>query len=143
MTELDLLNELVESIKTDVINSLQAKGRYATGQTVKALEVAENGSQVQLLAPEYIEILETGRPPTSPNAPKGDPTVFERIQEWCDAKGIDQKAAWAITQNIHKNGYKGKPGVLTEPLSDQNIDKHATDIADQLATLIITQSLKI
>ena len=128
-----ILTEMVDTIKNDVINSIQAKGKYATGSTVKALEISASPNNVQLLAPEYIDALEKGRKPTGPDAAKGDPTVFERIKEWCAAKGIDEKFAYAITKNIHEKGYPGTPGVLTEPLSDDNINKRMDTFLDQLA----------
>lgn len=129
-----ILNNFIDAIKTDVINSIQANGRYATGQTVKELTPVISDNYAALLAPEYIDALEYGRKPTRPNAPTGDPTVFERIQEWCAAKGItDKGAAYAITKNIHKNGYPGKPGVLTEPLSDDNINAKLKILMEQIA----------
>jgi len=143
--ENDILTELVTSIRADVANSLQEKGRFASGHTIEELQVVNvNESKVQLEAAPWTIFLETGRPPTSPDAPKGDPTVFQRIQEWIAFKGtIPASAAYAITQKIHKQGYKGTPGVLSNPLSDDNIDKRANEVAENLANLLITDFLKL
>ena len=141
--EMKILNDLVTNIYNDIILSLEANGRKATGKTAEALQVVQNGFKVELEAPGYIDILETGRGPTSPDAPPGNPTVFEMIKEWCAAKGIDEKFAYPITQKIHKEGYAGRPGLLSNPLSDDNVDKRATEAAGALADLLITSYLKI
>lgn len=135
-----ILTELMNNLKTDVINSIQANGRYATGETVAALEVTVEGETGQLLAPAYIDALEYGRKPTSQGAATGDPTVFEQVEKWIAAKGLDLNP-YAVTKNIHKHGYPGKPGVLTEPLSDDNVNKRIDEsmeaYADQQAKEVL------
>lgn len=127
-----IISNLLTAIRTDVINSMQSTGRYATGETVAALEITTTESGGQLLAPWWIDALEKGRRPTSEGATPGDPPMIERIKAWCAAKGIDTKAAWAIKKSIDKYGYPGKPGVLTQPL--EQADKHIADAMDQIAT---------
>lgn len=135
-----ILTDLINNIKTDVINSMQSKGRYATGETVAALETVVNDDTGQLLAPAYIDALELGRGPTSPGATAGDPPLIDKIKEWTAAKGIDINP-YAITKQIHKQGYPGKPGVLTEPLSDDNINMRVDEAmeiySDQLAKEVL------
>jgi len=71
----------------------------------------------------------------------GNPPMIQRIQQWCQAKGIPDKAAWAIKKKIDKVGYPGKPGLLTEPLGDDNINQRlnetSSDIADDLLNQIL------
>jgi len=129
----DQLINLLELLKTDVINSMQANGRYATGQTAKQITVVEDGSNVQLQFPDYMQALETGRGPTSTDAVAGDPPMIQRIQQWCQAKGIPDKAAWAIKKSIDKKGYKGITGILTEPLGDDNINLRLNPVLDSIA----------
>jgi hypothetical protein len=130
----DSLTQLLETLKTDLINSMQAHGRFASGQTAKQLTVTNNGNTAQLQAPAYLQFLETGRGPTSSGAPIGDPPMIQRIQDWCRAKGIPDMAAWAIKKSIDKKGYKGISGLISEPLSDDNINLRLNpalnDIAD-------------
>lgn len=114
---------------------MQAAGRFATGNTVGQLEVVSGDSNGQLLAPFWIDALEVGRKPTPPGAATSDPPMIQRIQEWCAAKGIDSKAAWAIKKGIDKNGYPGKPGVLSTPLGDDNINSRVDVSLNQLGTL--------
>jgi len=127
------LIELLESLRTDIINSLQAAGSDTTGQTAKSLTIVQEADRFQLQMPGYLQSLETGRAPTSANPIAGDPPMIQRIQQWCQAKGIPEKAAWAIKKSIDKKGYKGKPGILSEPLGDDNINQRLSPILENLA----------
>lgn len=119
MIELDNLQRaLVKSIKTikeNIYKSLKAKGRYATGKTQKAIHEAIDGLNAKILGPAYIEALEIGRGPTKPGAAAGNPPLVESIKEWMAAKNI-KGSAWAIANKIHKEGYKGKSGAITDGL---------------------------
>jgi hypothetical protein len=132
----------LESLKTDVINSLQAAGSYASGQTAKSLTVVQDAGSFQLQMPGYMRLLETGRAPTSSSPIAGDPPMIQRVQQWCQAKGIPDKAVWAIKKSIDKKGYKGKPGILSNPLSDDNINLRLSPalgkIAGEVAQLLIS-----
>jgi hypothetical protein len=138
----DHLITFLETLKTDVINSLQANGKYATGQTAKEITVVEDGNNLQLQLPGYVQELETGRGPTSKNAAPGTPPMIQRIQQWCRAKGIPDKAAWAIKKAIDKNGYKGVPGIITEPLSNENIDMRLSPLMNNIADEVIEEITK-
>ncbi len=138
---------VVNQLKADVIASMQQHDRYVTGRTAEALEVTDIGENAAALwAPLYIDALEKGRGPTGTGVTKSDPDLYERIKEWCAAKGIDKRAAWPITQKIHREGYAGKPGVLTEPLSDENLNKRMQEGLGTLAFLYaheLADSLKV
>jgi hypothetical protein len=129
----DQLIQLLELLKTDVVNSMQANGKDATGQTAKQLTIVEGGNGVQLQLPGYMQLLETGRGPTSPTAVESNPPMIERIQQWCKAKGIPDKAAWAIKKSIDKKGFKGIAGLLTQPLGNDNINLRLNVIMDSIA----------
>lgn len=64
----DHLTTFLESLKSDIIHSLQSKGKYATGQTAQQIIVNTDGDNPQLQIPGYLELLETGRGPTGTNA---------------------------------------------------------------------------
>lgn len=128
-----ILSDLIEAIKTDVINSMQAKGRNATGETIAALESVLTPDNGQLLASWWIDALEVGRKPTSQGAIQGEPPMIDNIKAWCEAKGIDVSLAWAIKKSIDKNGYPGTPGVLTEPLSDDNVNMRLDEATSKMA----------
>ena len=133
------LTLLLEALKTDLINSLQANGKYATGQTEQQITVVADDNKATLEIPGYIQVLETGRRPTSANAIQGAPPMIQRIQQWCRAKGLPDKAAWAIKKSIDKKGYLAKPWLLTQPLSDENIEARLAPVLDSIAGEIIIQ----
>jgi len=135
----DPLIQFLESIKADIIHSLQSHGKIATGQTVQQLEIKENNGSIQLQLPGYLQILETGRGPTSSNPAAGNPPMIDRIKAWCQAKGIPDQAAWAIKKSIDKKGFKGTPGILSEPLSDKNINLRLDPVARQIADELMQQ----
>ena len=134
------LSQIAEALKTDVINSLQAKGS-GSGQTGQQIIITKTDKGLQLQLPAYLLILEKGRGPTSKNPVPGNPPMIQRIQQWCQQKGIDQKAAWAIKKKIDKVGYPAKPGIISEPLGDDNINSRLTEPLNQLAEHITAQIL--
>jgi hypothetical protein len=133
------LTTFLESLKTDLLHSMQANGRYATGQTAQQINVAGENDRYQLNLPAYIQALEKGRSPTGKNALPGNPPMIERIRQWCQAKGIPDKAAWAIKKSIDKNGFPGTPRVLSEPLGDTNINFRLDQAAEPMADDIVKQ----
>ncbi len=139
----DQLIQFLELFKTDVINSMQANGKNATGQTAKQFIIIGDGSKAQLQLPGYLQLLETGRGPTSADAVAGNPPMIERIQQWCQAKGIPDKAVWAIKKSIDKKGFKGIPGLITEPLGNDNINLRLNQVMDSIAGEISRELLKL
>ena len=135
----DTLTNFLESLKTDLINSLQANGKMATGQTAQQITVVGDGDHAQLQLPAHIQLLETGRGPTSSSPVPGDQPMIDRIKAWCRAKGIPDKAAWAIKISIDKNGFKGVTEILSEPLSDDNINLRLGPATDSIADAIAQQ----
>ncbi|MBS1519548.1 MAG: hypothetical protein JST50_01020 [Bacteroidetes bacterium] len=133
------LTTFLESLKTDIIHSLQSNGKYATGQTAQQIVIDTDGDSPQLQLPAYMQILESGRSPTSPNAIPGSPPMIDRIKQWCQAKGIPDKAAWAIKKSIDKKGFKGTPGILSEPLSEANINLRLDQTIDPMTDEISQQ----
>lgn len=137
----DHLTQFLESLKTDVLHSMQAKGKMASGQTAQQITIKAEGDKAQLQLPGYMQALETGRAPTGPDALPGTPPMIDRIKQWCRAKGIPDKAAWAIKKSIDKHGYKGTPGILSEPLGDENISLRLNQITGELSDNLVQQIL--
>jgi len=131
------LTTFLDSLKTDVIHSLQARGKYATGQTAQQITIEGDANSYQLNLPAYIQALETGRSPTGKNAIPGNPPMIDRIKQWCQAKGIPDKAAWAIKKSIGKKGFPGTPGILSEPLGKTNISLRLIQTIDLMADDIV------
>jgi hypothetical protein len=68
--------------------------------------------------------------------------MIQRIQQWCRAKGISGKAAWAIKKSIDKKGYKGVAGIITEPLGDENIGRRLSPVMNRIADQVIDEITK-
>lgn len=130
------LTLFLESIRSDLINSLQSKGDVSQ-PTISQMTITTEGDKAQLQIPGFLQVLETGRGPTGKSAVPGVPPMIQRIKQWCQAKGIPEREAWAIKKVIDKKGIKGKPGILTEPLSDENIDRRLKPIMESLANELI------
>jgi len=136
------LTIFLDSLKTDLVNSMQAKGSYGSGQTAKEITITTDGNKAQLQIPFVLQVLEKGRGPTGKNAAQGSPPMIDRIKQWCQQKGIPEREAWAIKKSIDKYGFKGKPGLLTEPLSPENIDQRLQPAMESLANELIGDVLK-
>jgi hypothetical protein len=135
----DQLTTFLDSLRTDVIHSMQARGKYATGQTAQQIIIASEGDNASLQLPGYAKFLESGRGPTSTDPVAGDIPMLDRIRQWCQAKGIPDKAAWAIKKAIDKKGFKGIPGILSEPLGNDNINLRLNQAADNIANTLAQQ----
>jgi hypothetical protein len=131
------LTIFLHSLKTDIINSMQAKGSYGSGRTAKEITITTEGNKAQLQIPFVLQVLEKGRGPTGKNARPGSPPMIDRIKQWCQEKGIPEREAWAIKKSIDKYGFKGKPGLLTEPLSPENIDQRLKSVMTNMANELI------
>jgi hypothetical protein len=102
----------------------------ASGRTADSIHAVATDSNVEVLADRHIWALEDGRGPTRSGAKASNPTLFERIKEWAQIRGIvsnvnDPKQlgiVYAITKKIHKKGWKP---TLDKPLTKviQSIDE--------------------
>jgi hypothetical protein len=139
----DQIIHLLETLKTDVLNSLQANGSGVGGQAAKQITITTDGNTAQLQLPGYLQLLETGRGPTLKDAVAGNPPMIQRIQQWCKEKGIPDKAAWAIKKSIDKKGFKGKPGILSGPLGNDNINMRLNAIMESIAAALNEEVLSM
>jgi len=130
---LDILSEVTGSLATDLRRSLKEKDRYATGETDRQIETRQTEDTSQLVGPSHIYDLEFGKK-------KGTLPSEERIKAWCQARGIDLKRVDSIRAKIYLRGYRGRQGVITNPLSDSNINNTLNDKLNRLADLV-TQSV--
>lgn len=129
------LLQVVTSLRLDLIKSFALANRVASGKTESEIEATATDRSAQLTGPYYIYALQDGRKPTKEGAPAGDPTLFEQIKEWCQIKGIEPQYAYPITKKIHEEGYPGTPGLIDEPLSDDNINKYLNEALGDIANI--------
>jgi hypothetical protein len=139
------LLQIVTELKDGLITSLINAGRHASGDTERAIETPSSDTGAQLTAPQYFYALQDGRKPTAPGAAQSDPNLFTQIVKWMDAKGI-VGSPYAITKSIHQKGYQGKPGIIDEPLSTENVNNAMDKAMGQLSTLfanVVSNSIEI
>lgn len=118
------LNETVQTILTDYD---RAKGKYnsptrASGRFAKEIRFEVEG-EIELHgfieAPFYAQMLQDGRRPTPPNAPRSNPTLQQAILKWIGDKGIvpgkgtREGLSWAISKKIHQKGYTQRWDILS------------------------------
>lgn len=115
-----LLEKIGESLVDKFRKSIEPV--KASGRTADSIHAVATDTEVEVLAYRHVWALEDGRRPTSAGAKRGNPTLFERIKEWAQIRGIitnvnDPKQlgiVYAITQKIHKQGWKPR---LQQPLT--------------------------
>jgi hypothetical protein len=121
----------------------------ASGRTADSIHAVATDSSVEVLADRHIWALEDGRGPTRNGAKASNPTLFERIKEWAQIRGIvsnvnDPKElgiVYAITKKIHKKGWKPR---LDKPLTKviQSIDEDSL-LRDFIASQVTIYSDRI
>jgi hypothetical protein len=133
--------EMINNRSVDLINDIRANlgatGTNATGKTSQSLrfELKQEGTKykMQLFGRPFFMTVQTGRGPTKPGAPQSDPTLFEGIKEWIEAKGIAANP-WAVTKSIHEKGTRlwrqGGREDIVQPAVDAFINGLSQDLLD-------------
>ena len=125
----------LNDLRQDIIKSLKDSGRNASGKTANSMrvEVKERGGGVTgiLYGSEVLDILEYGRSP-SKGGQKGNRTWEKELREWMQIIGISQDAFYPIWRKINRDGYKGTPGLISNP-----IDKFNKGLSNGLKGLIL------
>lgn len=125
-------NEIVSRLGV----SLDKYRRTATGDTKKSLESISEPNRLRILAREHIQTLEYGRDPTPGTNVMPSREFVAKIQRWLDARGKSW-SAFAVARSIHKKGFVGTPGVLTDVINDQLFSEIADEIGDEMKTNVI------
>jgi hypothetical protein len=137
-----ILNKLIqvpEQLGEDLKQSLIRNNRVATGETNRQIESIQTVDSAQLVAPDYIEDLEFGKK-------AGSRSDYGSLDRWIRARGLQEE--WTpkdLDNHIFKFGWEGTKGVISEPLSDKNINDYLDINLEQLAIMIetkITDSIK-
>ncbi|HET6224653.1 MAG TPA: hypothetical protein VFF27_00145 [Bacteroidia bacterium] len=120
-------------------DSLRSANRNASGKTSDSInfEIFEDGSTTtfQVVANKNIMALEFGRGPTKKS---GTGVLKDSIRQWIKDKGIkgsngisEDSLVFLITRKIHREGYAGTPGLISDVISDElreNIELGISDI---------------
>lgn len=147
MLELEkILNEWNERQQAAILTEFNNKGLRASGSFEKELSgettVNETNANTKIEGAKHSRWLQDGREPTSPGAPRGNPSLQEIILKWIDDKGINPtdiskvSLSWIISNKIHREGYKQKIDfykvIETETLKDALNNHYIKEIKTKL-----------
>lgn len=141
------LKNLGNAIMTELVASMHRKGRVASGKTINDITLHVDPNRMYIIGPSYLIQLEKGRRGTGQGGPVdrqryGGLSFAESLKLWMQSKGIEAKAFYPIYRSINKIGFPGTPGLLTQPLSNEAIDKAMNDNLGPIADLYAKQVLQ-
>lgn len=132
--------ELLTKEGLSLVSLLQASmkqfNRNASGKTSESIqfEVIESRESVvlQVVADKTIRTLQEGRGPTVQG---GNGSLKDAIRQWIKDKGIvsdipNESLVFLITRKIHREGYKGSPGLIDNVINDRLIDLIQQEVAE-------------
>jgi hypothetical protein len=132
--------DIVQNNGIQLTNNIRANigqaGMNATLKTANSLriETKQEGSKVKmtLFGRPFFMTVQTGRRPTPDKKPSRD--MISNITEWVNARGLDEKAVWAIATNIQKKGTKlwqeGGRTDIVDPAVDDFLNQTAQDVLE-------------
>ncbi len=139
------IENYLNRVRRDTIEAITSQGMSASGRTAKQLKVvATQGRDAlgrftsemeggQLLGPDHFTFLIHGRGP-------GKMPPVANLRVWVLARGMDEKAAWAVAKSIAARGtgiYRGeKKGLAFKAIVEQNLPELAKDIGELHAQLV-------
>lgn len=141
MSLIDVFTKYGLKTTQDLKDNTDKTGINASNKTKESIgfEVFTEGPDTifQVFANKALKIRETGRGPTQ-SGQAGNPTLRETIRQWIDDKGIvpegdisKDSLAYLIARKIHREGYKGEPGLITDIINEDLISNIEKEIADQ------------
>ena len=110
--------ESIKPILQQLAEQLTGEVKTVSKRFSNTIENKVTKNSIMILGSPHLHSIITGRPPTSPYAKKGSPTLQEIIYSWIGDKGIVATAdeqgkvmsqlslSWAISQRIHMDGDK-------------------------------------
>jgi len=129
-----ILNKDLTTLLNDVSENLYKNNRVASGKTAKSLKVVTKivGEKITgtLFGSKVLENLEYGRGKTK-NA-SGNATWKGELLSWMRIRGIPEGAFYPIWRKINREGYKGTPGLVSNP-----VDKFKNNLAKSLKSVFV------
>ena len=134
-----ILSKYGENTVSIIRGNMARAGQNATGNTSASIQsemIADN--RVQVTAPSYVYVLETGRKPYQGGA---NANLKSKLLQWIRAKSVrfegmtEKETLNAIYYTIQNKGTKlfrqgGRDDIITPALSDERIEKVLKEIAD-------------
>lgn len=148
---ISILNGYGQSTVQQIKDNLSSTGTSATGKTAQSLryEVTNEGTKATLkvIGKPYFMVVETGRKPT-PNYDKPSKAFVQSIKEWIQAKGGNEKFAYAIAKSIHKKGTKlfrdgGRTDIVSNVINQNLTDKISLDLLNKFAQQFMASVVKL
>jgi hypothetical protein len=135
----DIVNSKSIELVNNIRANLGASGQNATLRTSQSLrfELKQEGTgyKMQLFGRPFFMTVETGRRPTPDKKPSRE--MIENIGIWAAARGMDERAVWAIATKIQRKGTQlwrdGGRTDIVEPAVDTFINDVSTAILDKEA----------
>jgi hypothetical protein len=135
----DIVNAKSIELVNNIRANLGASGQNATLRTSQSLrfELKQEGTgyKMQLFGRPFFNTVETGRKPTPDKKPSRE--MIANIGIWAAARGMDERAVWAIATKIQKKGTQlwrdGGRTDIVEPAVDTFINDVSTAILDKEA----------
>lgn len=143
------IEDALNRVKKDLVNSYQSKGLRASGKWEKELETfyraTGNGYAFGILGAKYTGALESGRLPNKNQSPESlkawvgwAGSTF--LRDWVKDKGLDISpfaVAWKIaTEGVKVPNSHNKGGLVSDVINDETIQTFVEIIKfDQLVSL--------
>lgn len=133
------MNEIMKAISDDLYVLLEfilKQNGLNNSNVQKEAHIEIRGNFFELIFPDYIEYINSGRSPNS----KMPPT--DAIVSWCRDKGIptDNGTVWMIRQGIARSGIAARP--VLDMLFEQAEQEWMTDWAEEVFEAIIKELIK-
>lgn len=149
MTDKEAIQQFLDALVAEV----KQRVPKVSGETADSLEVIVDDFGGKIMAAPYIQTLEDGRPPTRSGAPKGDPTLQQKIYAWILQMGLgtnaksQERLSWAMATKIHNEGNRlwrsgGHSGVLSNVFTKERIDSFANTFFGRYETQISSDVMK-
>lgn len=136
MDNKQIIYEILSELKGRIQENMKRADAVATKKTYNSLEIISNDDNGQLLAAEYIDELETGRPPVSAGGKRlSFKKDFQSIRDWLNAKGIDMNIA-ALISRLNTKGsllyqQKGFRNIYSQNINDPSfIEKVQNELSN-------------
>jgi hypothetical protein len=145
----EIFSNVIQSDGIELMNNIRANlgstGTTATNETQHSLriEIKQEGLKykMQMFGRPFFMSVETGRKPTPDKKPSRQ--MIDRLKQWCDARGINESAAWAIATKINKQGTalwrKGGREDIVTPAIDEFQSDVSTHLLDAAADQFIVK----
>lgn len=124
--------EIQRSLRQEMI---QAK-RNASGKTMESIQFVayetRESTILEVVADKTLRTLQDGRGPTKNDGPGA---VKNSIRQWIKDKGIrsdipEESLVYLITRKIHREGYKGTPGLIDDVINDSLFDLITKEVGE-------------